>query len=745
MGSSETLGDYKNVMEEVDRKGKLYQNIKPARTLGIEPLNYPDIQKSSPASLHAKPNFKFDNRMPELMNETVAEELGLAGVFVDETFNILHAVGEFRKFIELPKKGFSINLLKMFPASVSVSIRSAARKALKGNERVLYKSMKLRKDDENIVANLLISPFDVNSATKSKGYLLLFIPKENEKGSAEIIQELGSGNDMRVGELEEELQETRQKLQTVVEEIETSNEELQATNEELLAANEELQSTNEELQSVNEELHTVNAELQEKIEDLASLNDDMDNLLTSTGIGTIFLDRNMHIRKFTPTVMEHFNLREIDINRPIYHFASKLGAEDNLFEKVQRVLDTGESSQQELQSVKGDWFLKRITPYLNNQKVVDGVVISFVDINEQKEAQKEFYYKNKAFEQLLEGNMAGFWDRMIQENTEYLSPSLKEMFGYEDHEMKNVPESWQKIVHPDDLPEVFEAYRKHVESKGEFPYDYTVRYYHKDGSIVWIYCRGKVIEWDNQGRPIRMVGCHVDITPLKTIEQDLYRSNRELEQFAYVASHDLKEPLNTIKDFVKLFVNEYGDKLDDNGHQYIEFISQAAQRMGNLVEGVLGYSRIGQSLEITTIDCNKVIADIQIDLHKRIKDTKTVFKIKKLPTIKGYHIELNSLFLNLVSNSMKFRKPGQVPKISISAKQSGQFWEFTFKDNGIGIEEKNKDKVFNIFQRLNNMDSYDGTGIGLAQCKKIVELHGGKIWVDSIVDNGSTFHFTIKK
>ena len=872
LGSSETLGDYKKVMQEIDRSAKLYKNIKPARSLGMEPLNYPDVQKLSPTTTVGKTGSRVDNKIAEVMNETVAEELGLAGVYIDENYNILHAVGEFKKFIEFPEKGFSINLLKMLPDSISVSMGTAVRKAFKGKERVLHKSMKIKKADEAIVIDLLINPFEMNNFTHTLGCLLLFMPKEEQKGTAKVIQESSGADSIRISELEEELKESRENLQIVIQEVETSNEELQATNEELLAANEELQSTNEELQSVNEELHTVNAELQQKIEDLASLNADMDNLLKSTEIGTIFLDRDMRIRKFTPAVREHFNLRDNDIDRPIHHFTSNFGSDIDIHERAQQVLDTGDTWQRELQSKDGNWYLKRITAYHDSNDHVDGAVISFVDINELKnseaqirkseqefralydnapdmfatfspdgyvlncnsrlvtnlgyndiqelkgmhlselyaeedrlkaeerlegfkktgkmenierdlrkrdgslisvsvnaemlydkdgkelyslcslrdiseikEAQKKYKEKNEAFEQLLEGTMAGYWDWMIQEGTEYLSPSFKEMFGYEDHEMENRPESWQKIIHPDDLPGVFNVYNNHVESKGEIPYDNQVRYFHKDGSIVWVYCRGKVIEWDDEGRPVRMVGCHVDITALKNIEEELYRSNRELEQFAYVASHDLQEPLNTITDFVKLFEEQYKGRLDEEADQYLEFIIQAANRMGGLVKGVLGYSRIGLTKEITTIDCNVVLNEVKKDLSKRIKDTKTTFKIEKLPNIKGYELELHSLFQNLITNSIKFRRPGHNPKIEVSAEELPQYWKFSFKDNGIGIAEKNKDRVFNIFQRLNNMDSYEGTGIGLAQCKKIVELHGGQIWVESELGQGSTFCFTIKK
>lgn len=871
MGSSEALGDYSSVFEEIHRKSKIFKNIQPATNLGMEPLNYPDLQKNS-SHTHTTHRNRMEIKMADLMNETIAEEFGMAAVYIDENYNILHAIGEFKKFMSLPEKGFSTNLLKMLPKPVGVSLSALIRKSNTQERRILTERMKIKTGDSVVVFDLMVTPFKMNDSIHLGGSLLIFIPKEEVTGTAKVVKELTGVEKQHIAVLEQELQETRQTLNNVVQEIETSNEELQATNEELLAANEELQSTNEELQSVNEELHTVNAELQQKIEDLASLNADMDNLLKSTEIGTIFLDREMRIRKFTPAIKEHFNLRDNDINRPIHHFANNFDNKNQTFERVQRVLDTGKPLERELQSKEGNWFLKRITPYYNSHKKIDGAVISFVAINEQKksefrirkneqeltaiydnapdmfasfdakgflircnsrminnlgykyandlvgkhlselyveedvpkadsrfeefresgslrnaerelkrkddtsisvsvnaemikdvegellysiasirditerkEAQKLLLERNNAFEQLLEGTMAGYWDWMIQENTEYLSPSFKEMFGYEDHEMENSPESWQKIIHPDDLPAVFETFNKHVASKGEIPYDNEVRYYHKDGSIVYVICRGKVIEWDGDGKPIRMVGSHVDITQLKNIENELHTSNRELEQFAYIASHDLQEPLNTITDYVRLFKEEYKENIDEDANKYIEFIVQASTRMSKLVKGVLGYSRIGRNIEVEKIDCNKILEEVQSDLQKRISDTNANITSTQLPVLQGYRIELHSLFLNILSNAIKFRKENTVPEINIHVEEDDSYWRFSVSDNGIGIAEKNQTKVFKIFQRLNNFDSYEGTGIGLAKCKKIVELHDGEIGVTSVLDEGSTFHFTIKK
>ena len=184
-----------------------------------------------------------------------------------------------------------------------------------------------------------------------------------------------------------------------------------------------------------------------------------------------------------------------------------------------------------------------------------------------EQLKAELLDKHNIIHNILESSMAGYWDWYIQEDYEYLSPTFKLMFGYEDHEIPNTPDSWHKIIHPEDLPGVFEIYEKHVQSKGKIPYDNEVRYFHKDGSIIWVFCRGKIIEWDEEGKPVRMVGCHIDITALKTIEEKqqqtlqlLAQKNQELLQIAYVVSHDLQEPLRTLSNYTGLLEEEFAGK-----------------------------------------------------------------------------------------------------------------------------------------------------------------------------------------
>ena len=238
-----------------------------------------------------------------------------------------------------------------------------------------------------------------------------------------------------------------------------------------------------------------------------------------------------------------------------------------------------------------------------------------------------------------------------------------------------------------------------------------------------------------------------NITLEKKVKQrtaELESKNKELEQFAYVASHDLQEPLRTISGFVELLNKQYKTKLDETADTYINYTIQASDRMKTLIKDLLDYSRLGREKQFTRVDCNNILAEVLADLDKIIKDTNAGISTSHLPVLNNaFPTEIKLLFQNLVTNSIKFRQPGVRPEIAIDACRENGHWRFSFRDNGIGIEKQYQERIFIIFQRLHNRTQYDGSGIGLAHCKKIVELHGGQIWVSSVPAKGSTFFFTI--
>jgi signal transduction histidine kinase len=225
---------------------------------------------------------------------------------------------------------------------------------------------------------------------------------------------------------------------------------------------------------------------------------------------------------------------------------------------------------------------------------------------------------------------------------------------------------------------------------------------------------------------------------------DLKRSNEELEQFAYVASHDLQEPLRMVSSYLQLLERRYKPQLDGDAIEFISFAVDGANRMKQLINDLLQYSRIGRKgAQPMPVDCQTVVSDALGNLSALIKETRAVMECGSLPTVVADPVQLRQLLQNLIGNAVKFRRPGVEPHVQISATRQEREWVFSVRDNGIGIDSQYNTRIFEVFQRLHTREEYAGTGIGLSICKRIVERHGGRIWVESLLGQGSTFFFTL--
>ncbi len=334
----------------------------------------------------------------------------------------------------------------------------------------------------------------------------------------------------RLDDLEQELQYTREHLSATIEELETSNEELQATNEELVAANEELQSTNEELHSVNEELYTVNAEYQNKIDELTQLTNDIDNLLRSTDIGTVFLDTQLRIRKLTPAIGRSFHLLPQDIGRPIEHIASNLEYPP-LLDDLREVLETGRGVEREVRNRQGAWLLMRVLPYRTETGAIEGVVLTFTDITAVRRAQQDLRQSEANFRQLADFVNAIFWltspdGSMII----YVSPAYEKIWKRSLESLCERPESWLQALHPEDRERLERSFAsRNLEEEWEGIY----RIIQPDGQVRWIRDRRYPVR-DPRGQVIRLAGISVDITEIKNSQQML-----ELTQFVVDNAGDM--------------------------------------------------------------------------------------------------------------------------------------------------------------------------------------------------------------
>ncbi|HEX2333195.1 MAG TPA: PAS domain S-box protein [Burkholderiales bacterium] len=325
---------------------------------------------------------------------------------------------------------------------------------------------------------------------------------------------------------------------------------------------------------------------------------------------------------------------------------------------------------------------------------------------------------------------------------------LCEILGYPEREL--LGQHVKDISHPDDR-DVTDADRARIR-KGEIDSArFEKRYLRADGTVVW--CRIAIaLVRDVFGMPQHEVAVFDDITDRKKADaalseahEELKRSNAELEQFAYVASHDLQEPLRMVASYTQLLARRYDDRLDEDAREFMAYIVDGASRMKQLIEDLLAYSRLGtKGVDFKRVSADAALRRALFSLRTAIEETGAMVTRDPMPTLAADEIQLGQLFQNLIGNALKFRS-ASVPRINIAVKESTEEYSFEVRDNGIGIEPQYYERIFMVFQRLHNKGEYPGTGIGLAICKKVVERHGGRIWVESRPGEGSSFFFTLPK
>jgi PAS domain S-box-containing protein len=370
-------------------------------------------------------------------------------------------------------------------------------------------------------------------------------------------------------------------------------------------------------------------------------------------------------------------------------------------------------------------------------------VAVFVALHKQAEALRESDQLLQAtFDQAAVGiahtGLDGHWllvNRKFCEIVGHTSEELLERF-------------WRDLAHPDDLETSLENTHRVLAGETE-TCSIEMRYIRAAGSYVWVRETWSLVRGDT-GNPKYFISVLEDITGRKQAEeklgqstQELARSNAELEQFAYVVSHDLQEPLRMVASYVQLLEERYKDQLDSNAREFIAYAVDGATRMKKMITDLLAYSRVGrQKEELSPIACEAVLDEARANLEAAITESSAEVSHGPLPVVRGNAHLLVHLFQNLIGNALKFRAKAP-PRVHVSAELNGHGWVFSVRDNGIGLDQQFADRIFLVFQRLHGREEYPGTGIGLAICRRIVEHHGGRIWVESETGKGATFHFTL--
>ena len=372
-----------------------------------------------------------------------------------------------------------------------------------------------------------------------------------------------------------------------------------------------------------------------------------------------------------------------------------------------------------------------------------------------RERTEELVWANRALREsetrlnlAAKAGVVGTWDWDVQSGSMIWNEHMYQFFGVTPSDYNGTYKELIALIHPEDRPGVEQAVAESLETGKSFSVEHRVVW--PDNSVHHIAARGEVYSNKGLGSQ-RMLGVCLDVTHRKATEQalqeaveDLNRSNSDLEQFAYVASHDLKEPLRMVASYTRLLAEEYEDLLDEEGKKYIHYATDGARRMQALIDDLLTYSRIGRTTgTLKPVDLKNVMRVVRENLSVTLESCGGVLDVTdNLPTVRGCGSLLTGLFQNLIANALKFHGD-EPPVVVVSCEQQGDECICSVRDNGIGIPAEHRERIFQVFQRLHARSKYEGTGIGLAICKKAVDYLGGRIWVESTPGQGSTFCFAL--
>ena len=377
----------------------------------------------------------------------------------------------------------------------------------------------------------------------------------------------------------------------------------------------------------------------------------------------------------------------------------------------------------------------------------------------QKRAEEALRATKERLALALESSLIGLWDYDVPSGRIYYDPYCYIMLGQTPKDDPLDVPLWISSIHPEDRDRVESTIGDHLKGKNDF---YTVDYrmQAKSGAWRWISSRGKVVERDAAGKPVRMVGTRIDVTERKEAEAriqelneqlgqhvlKLEAANKELETFAYTVSHDLKTPLVGIEGFSRILMERYSKPLDAKGQKYVSILHSTARHMQELIEDLLGFFRLGRKgMEYSAVDVAGIVQEVYNELRAIYGDRSIRLHLKKLPPAYADRVMLRQVFFNLLDNSVKFSKSEPVTLIEVGGRAEQEANVYYVKDNGIGFPMEQADRIFQIFERLHSSDEFEGTGIGLAIVQRIVQRHGGKVWAEGRPKEGAVFYFTIAR
>jgi two-component system CheB/CheR fusion protein len=728
LGPSESMGALSDSFHQLEKTHKIYSMRAPA---GV-----PALPPSEGRRTEGRMNLpaRIPERGPGEDVHREADRLALAayappGVIIDDKLNIIEVRGRTAPYLELSPGEPTQNILKLAREGLIAGLGKAIRTARQSNAVAQEGGFRIEDGGELQDVTIKVTPFS-GSSSSERYFLIKFEeprPKDVPKTRTKPVRRAGEGT-----RLLRELVATKEYLQSVIEDHASTLEELRASNEEAQAGNEELETAQEELESANEELNTLNEELKISNVEFSKVNRDLANLLESISIPLVMVGRDLRIRRFTRAIEPMLNLVPSDVGRPITDFQPQVELPD-LRRLLMDAMEGGKRTPRDVRDSHGRWYSLRVLNSVGPNGKCDGAVLTLIDIDAAKRGQD---FAEAIVETVREPLV------ILNQNLQVVkaNKTFYETFQSvrEDTEGRLIYDlgngQWN-------IPKLRELLENILPSHSTFR-DFEVTHeFDRVGRKVMLLNASEIFDPNAQARTILLA--IEDTTDRKQAEEALQTTNAELQHFAYALTHDLQEPLRMVVNFSELLAQEYAGKLGQDADKFISYSVQGALRIEALLQALLAYWEVSERERgsLTSIDSGAVLGKALFNLQAAIAESGAAVTSDPLPTLVAEEVLLMQLFQNLISNSIKYRSR-ETPRIHVSAERDAEGWRFAVRDNGIGIDPQDADRVFGMFKRLHGSE-IPGTGIGLAICKKVVERQGGKIWVESEPGRGATFKFTI--
>jgi two-component system, chemotaxis family, CheB/CheR fusion protein len=729
LGSSESAETAPSLFTAVDKKGHVYMRLAQVGTSQMPNLEMGQWQVKLPDTVTETTS----NIIPAgKLHQDVVEELAPPSVLVNENNEIIHMSAHVGRYLRLPGGEMTRDMLKLVNPDLRVELRSAMLEArsVPTNTATRFRRIQTEVDGEMRWLMLSVRRVATDPARAQGFFLVMFdegvdstVPKSDEPPVASELEV--------VRQLEQELQRTKDQLRITIEQYETSteelrasNEELQAINEELRSATEELETSKEELQSVNEELTTVNQEYREKIDEVGRANSDLQNLMASTDIGTIFLDRALQIKRYTPRAQQLFNITAADIGRPLEHFTNKLEY-GLLSEDADEVLRTLQTKEREVKSKSGDWYLARLIPYRTLEDRIDGIVLTFVEITRRIESENQLRQQAALLEeqtQILDLAPVFLLDsqhRIIQWNL-----GCERLYGYtKDQAVGRVSHELLKTDFPVPTEQIENELRQAGRWAGELIHT-TANGARLIIAAHWILYRR---ELHNDHVIIQV---NNDITARRLAEEALVEANRNKDRFLAMLGHELRGPLSAMRSGVALMARS---NARGNASQARDMIERQLNHLIRLVDDLLDVERLAQgkiSLQREPVPLSTVIAAAVERCRPNLEQNGHQLEVQdsdKSLMLNADPVRLTQVLANLLDNAFKYTPPRG--RIELSARRDGDQAVVEIRDNGVGIDADLLSRLFDLYQQGDDGDFsvQRGLGIGLALTRQLVEMHGGRV------------------